>query len=336
MNSWSKNRRIGLPSWAKPITVTIGLSSESRRKTGGNAPNHIHPETAVIRPVAEFVHSIWKEHQPQAIGALQFLTGKINQTTEGFLGAIRAAKFLLGDTEANAPYFANLQSTLTALQESFRIQQKEHKDFLKAGTLDLDQKNTKYLSLETTLEKAVTDTSSKLVSLEEKAKNDFDAITESYNQKMAMRAPLSYWARKANDHKNRRRWVFWTLAIFAAISTMGLVFLLIWLIEDYTTTVLPLPITGLIVVATGVALWIGRILVKLFLSNLHLEIDALERVTMVETYLSLLQEKAGFSEGDKKLILAALFRPANTGLLKGDLSSPHWLGLLDTFIGGKS
>ena len=87
---------------------------------------------------------------------------------------------------------------------------------------------------------------------------------------------------------------------------------------------------------TGVALWIGRILIKLFLSNLHLEIDALERVTMVETYLSLLQEKAGFSEGDKKLILAALFRPANTGLLKGDLSSPHWLGLLDTFIGGKS
>ena len=68
----------------------------------------------------------------------------------------------------------------------------------------------------------------------------------------------------------------------------------------------------------GLVFWFLRILSKIFLSQLHAWSDAQERVVMVQTYLSLLQDEKGLAVEDRRLVLEALFRPAPSGIIKDD------------------
>jgi hypothetical protein len=78
----------------------------------------------------------------------------------------------------------------------------------------------------------------------------------------------------------------------------------------------------------GLAFWFLRILSKIFLSQLHAWSDAQERVTMVRTYLSLLQDEKGLGAEDRRLILEALFRPAPSGIIKDDGVPPAMFDMI--------
>jgi hypothetical protein len=75
----------------------------------------------------------------------------------------------------------------------------------------------------------------------------------------------------------------------------------------------------LMIFASSSAFWIIRITVKIALSNLHLSEDANERVVMIQTYLSFVNE-GQIDENDKNLILSSLFRPSNIGIIKDESS----------------
>ena len=79
---------------------------------------------------------------------------------------------------------------------------------------------------------------------------------------------------------------------------------------------------GVVAVSTFFGVWICRVLVKIFLTHIHLGNDAKERVTMIQTYLALLREGSGPNEEQRELILQTLFRPSPTGLVKDDLTPP--------------
>ena len=66
-----------------------------------------------------------------------------------------------------------------------------------------------------------------------------------------------------------------------------------------------------------VLFWIGRVMVRIYLSDHHLSIDAKQRATMAETYLGLIQENVA-DEKDRNVILTALFRPTTDGIIKDD------------------
>ena len=65
-------------------------------------------------------------------------------------------------------------------------------------------------------------------------------------------------------------------------------------------------------------LWPLRVIARLFLSNMHLRTEALERVTMANTFLSLLRSEKEFPPDERKLLLEALFRPTSIGLVQED------------------
>ena len=65
-------------------------------------------------------------------------------------------------------------------------------------------------------------------------------------------------------------------------------------------------------------IWLTRLFAKIFISNLHLRMDADERVTMFQTYFALLENGEGLNDDDRELILQALFRPTSTGFVKDD------------------
>lgn len=76
----------------------------------------------------------------------------------------------------------------------------------------------------------------------------------------------------------------------------------------------------LLIFASSSSVWIIRLVVKIALSNLHLSEDAHERVVMIKTYLSFIQEGLGLQENDKQLIMSSIFRPSNTGIIKDESS----------------
>ena len=151
-----------------------------------------------------------------------------------------------------------------------------------------------------------------------------------YNEKLALRAPITFWEERRKRHRNLS-WAFGVVfvacvagALFALHSVTG------WLLSPGDATQVAgvavekfsyskLGVVGLYTVG---AIWVLRILARLLLSNIHLGTDAGERVVMAKTYLALLQDEKATTEQDRSTILQALFRPSATGVVQDD-GLPH-------------
>lgn len=92
---------------------------------------------------------------------------------------------------------------------------------------------------------------------------------------------------------------------------------------------------GAYILLVTLAFWFIRILVRLFLSSIHLENDAAERVTMAKTYQALIRDGSFERKENIGTILAALFRPTGDGIVKDEGLPPtamEWL----TKLSGKN
>ena len=125
----------------------------------------------------------------------------------------------------------------------------------------------------------------------------------------------------------------WATGILSFIAIGGSAAGLLWLIHDLVNKTpadkQPDAWRIAMVVLVGVfALWGARLIVRMFLSHLHLLTDAAERVVMVKTYLSLLEGDQLADKEDRQLILNALFRPAADGIVKDEGIPPSMLEFL--------
>jgi hypothetical protein len=146
---------------------------------------------------------------------------------------------------------------------------------------------------------------------------------------MRLRAPVDYWESKRLAHLSRVKW-FGALSFLAiagaALGSAGPVTYLLRgpnaIGQDSSWELAPVVIVGIFLV------WGVRLLVRLFLSNLHLSTEAEERVVMVKTYLSLVEGKQLEAKEDRQLILQALFRSSADGIVKDEALPPTWIDLL--------
>jgi hypothetical protein len=75
-----------------------------------------------------------------------------------------------------------------------------------------------------------------------------------------------------------------------------------------------------ILFVTSLSLWFLRMLNKVYLSERHLHLDATERKAFAETYLAL-REDASVSENHEAIVLGALFRSTQDGMVKDDMQT---------------
>lgn len=155
------------------------------------------------------------------------------------------------------------------------------------------------------------------------------AIENAYDQKLALWKPVEYWEARGRSHNTK------TTKFAIASGVMGVVILISlgWLAYEIFLNIPPnekpqVWQIGVFSVASFFGIWLERILVRLFVSNIHLATDAEERVTMLQTYLSIIREGSEFAPEDKKLILERLFHPAADGLVKDDGAPPSPLEML--------
>ncbi|HEX3365474.1 DUF6161 domain-containing protein [Phenylobacterium sp.] len=84
-----------------------------------------------------------------------------------------------------------------------------------------------------------------------------------------------------------------------------------------------------------IAFWIGRLISRTYVSQAHLAIDAAERATMVQTYLALTNENK-ITDAERILVLAALFRSSEDGLVRDDAAPEFSLAGLAAKLGSEA
>lgn len=195
----------------------------------------------------------------------------------------------------------------------------------------------------------------------EDAESELKRLNDTYDTHMAIAAPVSYWDAKRKNHKRWAVWSFVALAVcmltfgwflycevkdidamvdatrtaaIAAAAKAGAV-------NSTQTSVTPLLDIlaswkiGAYILLVTLVFWFIRLLVRLFLSNIHLENDAAERVTMAKTYIALMRDGTLNGKEHVGTILAALFRPTGDGIVKDEGLPPtamEWL----TKLSGKN
>jgi hypothetical protein len=146
-----------------------------------------------------------------------------------------------------------------------------------------------------------------------------EALRKTFREELALRAPAEYWRTKRDGHL---KWAWLTGAVsFAGIggAAGGLAWQIHELLNKTPAGTVPEAWRLAVLALVGVfTVWALRLVVRMFLSHLHLLTDAGERVVMVQTYLSLLEGDHLPSKEDRQLILQALFRPAADGIVKDE------------------
>lgn len=160
-------------------------------------------------------------------------------------------------------------------------------------------------------------------------KLEMEQLRKTFREEIALRAPAEYWETKRKGHVVMA--CITGVLSFAGIG--GAAALLGWFIHDLlkNTKINESPESWRVAVLVLIGLftvWGVRLLVRMFLSHLHLTTDAAERVVMVRTYLSLLEGDRLTSNEDRQLILQALFRPASDGIVKDEGLPPSMFEFL--------
>ena len=161
------------------------------------------------------------------------------------------------------------------------------------------------------------------VDLMDRSGKALENISKTYDEKLAVQASVVYWKNKAEKHARlatKLAWAASLVGISVAILLGFETFLAIGPLEKLGD--LPVWKGSMLILTAVIGVWAIRILVRLLLSNLHLESDAVERRTMLMTYLALLRRGQGPDENQRELILQVLFRPSITGIVKDDGMPP--------------
>jgi len=161
-------------------------------------------------------------------------------------------------------------------------------------------------------------------------------LTDTYDKYMALAASVDYWRKSQRSH-------FWRAIVFGAATLVAgvLGFEVVYRFANSvfaekaaTAKVQYWEVGGVLLVVTLV-LWGIRILAKVFVANLHLELDAGARRVMVQTYIALSREGQLPDDKSKSLVLGPLFRHVSAGLIKDEGGPSNLFEVLLRLVAGK-
>jgi hypothetical protein len=133
-----------------------------------------------------------------------------------------------------------------------------------------------------------------------------------YREKTRVAAPTKYWGDRRDAHRLGRRGFGGLFAVFV----VGLAIVLFWLRDIVVAGVsaagdkINYPNAAVLAAVAFLTVWFLRFLYRQHAWHAAQETDSAERVSMIETFLALMQDGGKVDEKDRALVLAAIFRPA--------------------------
>lgn len=164
-------------------------------------------------------------------------------------------------------------------------------------------------------------------------KETLEEIAETYDQKMALQSSVDYWKTKKTEH-DRLAKLFGYISLGAGAGISLLLGIAAYKLLDGIDKPEYWRL-ALLAILASFGVWAIRVLVRIFLSNLHLSTDAEERVTMIKTYIAMLRDGQGPKDEDRQLVLQTMFRPSQIGLVKDEAAPPTVIDVVAKMAGKK-
>lgn len=252
--------------------------------------------------------------------------------------ALAICSFQLSLNTSSRTYAKGYEAYLKALEKSFFENiNKEKNSFIADIQKRIDSVNDGVESIKASTKKELKE------ELEKSKKEIFDTVTVT-NSAIFSAEPVQYWVEREAKHKKNANRYFWFITAAAIIFTAALTLLSISVYKNGETYMLgSIPITlpaekfsiALLIIATTASIWLVRVLVKLMMTNLALEIEALERSTMIKTYIAMDSAKAEHASEIRMLFYSTLFKPSNNSL-SDDSTSPEYIRIIEAMLQKKT
>ena len=303
-----------------------------------------------FEPVAQFISEVAKKQPGAAAYALDHVISKgrnnYSRQQDEFNGRLAASLFadnLVDGKEANNSAFAESAATWGRELSDY----KGRFDGLLASYKELEESciatNHEWKSHESAMKVADETRLAEFdKSLESRlAQNgvQMSLLKDVYEKHMQLQGPLIYWRGKRREHealiKRLRLWL---------VASSGVGLLIIWLaayqlLPDYHPEgTIPWRPIGLFLILSTFVIWFIKLLIKIFLSNIHLAADAAERVVMISTFMALQRKRNSKSESnplDMTIIMSSIFRPSTSGVITDDGGPVTVTDMLSRLAGGK-
>lgn len=156
------------------------------------------------------------------------------------------------------------------------------------------------------------------------SKKILSAFEQAYSQELATHSAVAYWGKKARVH----RWLALATTVVAVVAGGGY---LAYLAPAAFEKLLPLLSEketpqwriGLAIALALLGVWMLRILVRMFLSQMHLAADSSHRRVTILSYIALLKDPAQpLTKEDRSIVLSTVFRPISAGIIRDDAMPP--------------
>lgn len=166
-----------------------------------------------------------------------------------------------------------------------------------------------------------------LQSQSEKIRETFDRkiaqIEDSVREQFALSQPTKLWGERAANH-NRAKWIWFRVLlgaigifVIAGFIAIGLGWASMLTMEASSWPIL----VFMLGVPTAVILWGIRVIARIYRNEAAMHDDALERLTMLQTYISMLAGGEMHTE-DRDHVLRAVFRPRTIDSMDDGGASP--------------
>ncbi|WP_116870533.1 DUF6161 domain-containing protein [Vibrio splendidus] len=229
------------------------------------------------------------------------------------------------------------QHAVIELQSECKILDKESKK-QKQAVLDIEEikkrlESNLKIELENKLKHAnesydesVDNLNERFIEEQEATKKRFESFREAYETQMKLKAPVKYWTENCDHHKESAKKfgiasVLLSLLIFLPIAYVA------W--EILASEQVVWGKVGVVAFTTSLAIWLIRVLVRMYLSHNHMQMNSRERVVMTQAYLALISEGGASSSEERNLVLQAIFRPVSTGIITDDAAPNNIIELIN-------
>lgn len=257
-----------------------------------------------------------------------------------YKGQFSVAKFVFEASliSNHRTYLKSYDKDLNSIEDTFKL---NTDTLLKKYDDDLSERIS---LLNDSIEKSQKTTILQLENKLEEAQKDIKNTAIGANSTIFSAEPVKYWIDREEKHKKKARNFLWLIGIASISFIAALVVLSLSVYkngEEYILFGLPITLPAekfsiaLLIIATTSAIWIIRVLVKLMMTNLALEIEALERSTMIRTYIAMDNAKAEQAVEIRMLFYSTLFKPSNNSLTD-DSTSPEYIRIIEAMLQKKT
>lgn len=369
--SWLKGFQTELPGYKELFDLNTRFSRENSKAIPSDEKleslledfhNLVETKGIILSTSTSgrFINSL--EDKEVASSALGVFLGKTDKKLEGALSALLfrkgLRKKLLPEKQAYLDLLAEIRSDSRRQLEALTETEQELSNRCRASeqlVLGLDSRVKKAIEeaesqkdtfigkvnneIDLKLKDASAEAQDRIDKLKEKledetssAKERINNFVEAYKSEMQLQAPVSFWEENKKFHRNRAKYfgiasLIISPIIFVMITWIG------W--EVLSTEKVLWGKVGVVIFATSLAVWLIRILVRMYLSHNHLELSSQERIIMTKSYLALLSEGGASSPEERQLVLQSIFRPAATGIITDDGAPPNVIELINRIPTGR-